>query len=163
MGKIAYRLTIKESVDVLRRHRSFPITYLLPIGLIFMGILPLVFASKGRQEGLYQESYYVIGIGVLLLTYPLFIRRSILTKAVRNTAILTEPTEAVFDDQGIAFALPNRRSQVTWAVFVKLTQDANYFYLHTNKAGGVLPLPRRAFDAASIEEFERCTRLVPRE
>ena len=97
-----------------------------------------------------------VSVGALLLA-PLLVRQT-LSKVVRKNSVFTDPKEVTFDEKGLVFNSPARKSEVSWVAFKRISQDERYFYLHSDDLGNVTLLPKRAFDEAALQDFLRCSR-----
>ena len=163
MSTIRFQLTEQEVVRALVKHRKQPRRIfwarlaLLVCGLILLGTFSFVPPGDPPNFLFTLGGIFVLLPIIFWFLSPWLLRRAY-AKVVRSNPVFTDPKEVTFDDKGITFVSPHRRSELAWAGFVQVSEDEQYFYLHGDKLGNVAPLPKQAFDAASTDEFLRCTR-----
>lgn len=161
---IRYQLTEQEVVRGLLKYRRAGARLWVRISIGVFGLLMLVYSQQLRHSQ--REMPFVMGcafIGAsvaLIILAPWLIRRAY-TNLVRNNPVLTDTIEVSFAENGITFSTATRKSELAWIAFKRLTEDEQYFYLHSDNLGNVTLLPKRAFDATSVEDFRHFSQTVP--
>ncbi len=163
--KVYYQLTAQEIAIGLAKHRR--VSNRLQVGLMLgiFGVLSLAIGSQlpTRQAGL----FFVCGVLLLTIAFTLpllmpWILRRTFFKLVSSNAVFTDPKTLEFDEDRLVFSSPGRRSEITWNTLIRLTQDEQYVYLHSDDIGTVTLIPKSAFNAADLNNFLRCSQSLQR-
>ena len=137
MTTIHYQLAEQEVVRGLIKHRRPPRRVFWARLILFLVGLSLLYdnfvLSARPEELLLLLGLVFTGLPIVFWIISPFTIRRAYTKVVRGNPVFTDPKEVTFDERGITFVSPNRRTELTWAAFVDVTQDANYFYLHGDR------------------------------
>ena len=104
---------------------------------------------------LFQDMQYV-GFACLgvLIAMPIILYR-VITKAVDNDKVWTDPKTLEFGSSQLVLIGPDWKTEMPWTRFKGFSEDVTYFYLHLSDNGIASVIPKSAFTSEQQQLFRQ--------
>jgi hypothetical protein len=145
MTTVEYQLTKRELVltGTLRKLRQVRI--IIGMSLFLLGAILLLIAG---------DSLRILGWVLLayVLLFPFIMMRAI-HHQINANPVFTSKTKLSFGESGIVSTANGIKSERSWQSLRSWSQSKEHFFLHTDKLGAAVTIPKRAFTNQQMEIF----------
>jgi hypothetical protein len=145
MTTVEYQLTKRELVFTGTWRKLRQARIIMGMSLFLLGAILLLVAGG---------SFSILGWFLLAyaLLFPLLLMRAI-HQQINANPVLTSKTALSFGEFGIVSGANGIRSERSWQSLKSWSQSQEHFFLHTDKLGTVVTIPKRAFTNQQMELF----------
>ena len=145
MPTLEYRLTKEELISTATVRKLARTRTLIGLGLMFLAAVLLILVGN---------KFSILGWALLayVIVFPGLVALIVLSQLNANPAF-TSKTTFVFSDAGVTTTANGIRTHRPWNSFVSWSQSDRYFFLHADKLGTALTVPKRAFSEVQLKMF----------
>ena len=145
MATIEYELSKRELILTGTLRKLGRTRTLIGIGLIFLaGAFLLFFGESYRVLGWFLVAYVIV--------FPILVARATQQQINANPAF-TSRTTLTFTETGITSVVNGIRSDRPWDSLQSWSHSNKYFFLHVDKLGTAITIPKRAFTESQLDLF----------
>ena len=156
---IQYQLTKDEVINAHRtRRRATPNQALMLVAVIGTASVLLIALLSRPPE---SERLFKLGAWLFAGFVVRWVSIWFTKLAVSSSTNFTPPTQVSFAPDCLTYTDPRCNRTTRWHWYERMIEDERFYYL-LRGGWGVDPIPKRAFDATSQEEFLRYSQSIPR-